>query len=83
VQCTSKYILSGRCQADVGCSHSAPSTGNRQKHFGLLFNKRCLLNRRNHQVAVTLLLVRERSEYPTPYPKVGRAHVRAFLRTFQ
>ena len=83
MQCTSEYILIGRCQADVGGSHSAPSTGNRQKHFGLLFNKRCLLFRRQHQVAITLLLVGERSENSAPDPEVGRAHVRTFLRAIQ
>ena len=45
VECPGKYILIGRRQADVGCSRSAPSTGNGQKYIGLLSNKSRLLFR--------------------------------------
>jgi hypothetical protein len=45
MECPGKYILIGRCQADVGCPRSTPSAGNRQKHFGLLSNESRLLFR--------------------------------------
>ena len=46
-------------------------------------SERGLLFRREHQVPVALALRRERGEDPAAHAKIGRAHVRTFLRAFQ
>jgi hypothetical protein len=64
-------------------ARAAPSSRYRQKQFRLLLDKRGLLLRSEHQVAVTLLLRGERRENPAANTKIGRAHVRALFRAFE
>src|SRR5262249_24073151 len=52
-------------------------------HLGKLRHKHCLLLRRQHQVSVTLLLVRQRRKNPPAHPEVHSPHVRALLRSLQ
>jgi len=67
----------------MGVTHSSESARNRQKDFGRILDKRGLLFRSEHQIAVALLLRGERREYSATDPEIGRAHVRAFLGAFQ
>ena len=64
-------------------AHPPPAARNRNEDFRSFRNERRLLFRRDHQVAITLLLSSESCENPGSHPKVGRTHVRPLFNTLQ
>src|SRR5258708_9260210 len=76
-------IFIRRSQANVGHSHPSPATCNGHEHVRLLLTELGLLFRREHQVAVTLLLRGERGEYPAPDTEVRRPHMRSLFHALQ
>ena len=61
------------------CSIPAPSARDGKKNFRRLGDKLRLHFRRQHQVAISLSLRRERCEDSPTHAKVRRAHMRALF----
>ena len=67
----------------MGHSHSSPAACDGHEYLRQLLSELRLLFRRQHQVAIALLLRGESSEDPAPDTKIGRTHVRALFRARQ
>src|SRR5689334_10721766 len=65
------------------CAVSSPSAVDGQEHFRQVLPERRLLFRREHQVAVALLLVRQRRKNFPSHAKVYGTKVRALFHPFQ
>ena len=61
----------------------SPTPSHGQKYFGCLRDEGGLLLRREHEVAIALLLVRQGRENVTTDTEIGGAHVGALFRTWQ
>src|SRR6185437_2562202 len=64
-------------------SHSSPTACNWHKHFRLLFHKRRLLLRCQHQIAVALILRGKGGEDFSANTEIGSAHMRPFFCAFK
>jgi hypothetical protein len=67
----------------MSSTHPAPASGHRKKHVRLLCYQIVLCLGRQHQVSVALRLRSKSREDAATHAKVGRAHVGAFLRSFE
>ena len=72
-------VFSGGSEADVGHAHAAPASGDGEEEFGLVFQEGLLKIRREHEVAVALLLRGEGGKDVAANAEVGRAHVGGLL----
>jgi len=60
----------------------SPAAVDGQEHLRQLRHERSLLLRREHQVPVALLFVRQRGKNPSSDAKVNCTHMRALFRAF-
>src|SRR6267143_4796423 len=82
-ECTRRYILARRRQANMCVSHLSPAARNRQENLGCLLHKRCLLLQRKHQISVAPCLRCERTKFPTSHTKSRQSRVRVLFHAFQ
>ena len=78
-ECAREHVFVGRCEDDVRRSMASPTASDGQEDFGPFVHEPGLRFRREHQVAVAFVLMRESGEDSAADAEVWRTHVRAFF----
>ncbi len=83
LQRAGQKIFVSECETHVRGAIAAPSTLNRDEHFGEFFDEGGLLLGCEHQVAVALFAGRESGEDSAANAEVGTPHMGIFFGAFE